>query len=45
MAARLRAAVPPGTPIALIPEAYHHVLIDQPLALVAALRTQLAVWA
>ena len=27
-----------------IPEAHHHIMIDQPLALVAALRSLLAVW-
>jgi pimeloyl-ACP methyl ester carboxylesterase len=42
--ARMRGLPPPGTPIIAIPEAYHHVLIDQPLALIAALRTLLAGW-
>jgi pimeloyl-ACP methyl ester carboxylesterase len=27
-----------------IPDAHHHIMIDQPLALVAALRALLAVW-
>jgi pimeloyl-ACP methyl ester carboxylesterase len=27
-----------------IPDSHHHVMIDQPLALVAALRTVLATW-
>jgi pimeloyl-ACP methyl ester carboxylesterase len=27
-----------------IPDSHHHVMIDQPLALVAALRTLLATW-
>jgi pimeloyl-ACP methyl ester carboxylesterase len=27
-----------------IPDSHHHVMIDQPLALVAALRTLLAIW-
>jgi pimeloyl-ACP methyl ester carboxylesterase len=27
-----------------IPQAYHHVMLDQPLALVAATRTVLAAW-
>jgi pimeloyl-ACP methyl ester carboxylesterase len=31
-------------PVIAIPEAYHHVLADQPLALVAAIRSLLAVW-
>jgi pimeloyl-ACP methyl ester carboxylesterase len=34
-----------GVPIASIPEAYHHVMLDQPLALTTALRTMLAEWA
>jgi pimeloyl-ACP methyl ester carboxylesterase len=33
-----------SSPIVEIPEAYHHVLLDQPLALVAALRAILADW-
>jgi pimeloyl-ACP methyl ester carboxylesterase len=31
-------------PIVEIPEAYHHVLLDQPLAFIAALRAVLADW-
>jgi len=42
--ARMRGLLPPGTPVIEIPEAYHHVPIDQPLALVAALRALLAGW-
>lgn len=34
-----------NSPIVEIPEAYHHVPLDQPLALVAALRAILADWA
>jgi pimeloyl-ACP methyl ester carboxylesterase len=34
----------PGTPVVPIPDAAHHVLIDQPLALVSSLRTLLACW-
>jgi pimeloyl-ACP methyl ester carboxylesterase len=33
---------PPGTALVTIPEAAHHVMVDQPLALVAALRTAIA---
>jgi pimeloyl-ACP methyl ester carboxylesterase len=33
-----------GSPDIAIPEAEHHVMIDQPLAFVAALRTLLATW-
>jgi pimeloyl-ACP methyl ester carboxylesterase len=31
-------------PVVEIPLAAHHVMIDQPLALITALRTQLAGW-
>lgn len=41
---RMRHLPPPGTPIIEIPEAYHHVPIDQPLALVAVIRALLAGW-
>ena len=27
-----------------VPEAYHHVMLDQPLAFVSAIRSLLAVW-
>ena len=36
--------LPAGTPVIAIPDAAHHVMIDQPLALVSALRTLLATW-
>jgi len=36
--------VPADTPSAAIPDSEHHIMVDQPLALVAALRTLLAVW-
>jgi pimeloyl-ACP methyl ester carboxylesterase len=45
MKARMRATLPQGTPFIEIPEAYHHVQADQPLALVAALRSLLEAWA
>jgi pimeloyl-ACP methyl ester carboxylesterase len=35
---------PPGLVEIEIPDAHHHIMIDQPLALVAALRALLAVW-
>lgn len=35
---------PPGLFEIEIPDAHHHIMIDQPLALVAALRTLLAAW-
>ena len=39
-----RAGAPPGTPSIGIPEAWHHVMFDQPLALVATLRALAACW-
>jgi pimeloyl-ACP methyl ester carboxylesterase len=38
------AMLPKHTPIVEIPDAAHHLLFDQPLALVAVLRTLLACW-
>ncbi len=38
------ALVPGGLPVVDLPEAGHHPMLDQPLALVAALRTLLATW-
>ena len=35
---------PPGSPMIEIPDADHHVMIDQPLAFVAALRGLLSAW-
>jgi pimeloyl-ACP methyl ester carboxylesterase len=37
-----KAVAPPGTPFIDIPDAYHHVMIDQPIALVATLRALFA---
>lgn len=42
--ATTRAVLPPGTPMIAIPDAAHHVPLDQPLALVEALRALLADW-
>jgi pimeloyl-ACP methyl ester carboxylesterase len=42
--AYMRELAPPGSPFVAIPEANHHVWIDQPLAFVAALRGLLAGW-
>jgi len=42
--AHIRALAPPGTPMVEIPDADHHVMIDQPLAFVAALKGLLAGW-
>ena len=44
MAGRLRARLGQPVPIAELPAAGHHVLLDEPLSLVAALRTLLANW-
>ena len=41
--AQLRAQRPEATVVEL-PEAHHHAMLDQPLVLLAALRTQLAAW-
>jgi pimeloyl-ACP methyl ester carboxylesterase len=35
---------PPGMPEIEIPDSHHHIMIDQPLALVAALRALFASW-
>jgi pimeloyl-ACP methyl ester carboxylesterase len=35
---------PPGTPWVVIPDAAHHIMLDQPLALVSALAALLEVW-
>jgi pimeloyl-ACP methyl ester carboxylesterase len=34
----------PGAPVCIVPEAEHHIMLDQPLALVAALDGMLAGW-
>lgn len=44
LAAGERSLLPEGTLEIAIPDCAHHVMIDQPLALVAALRTLLGVW-
>lgn len=41
----MRTAFPAGTPLVSIPEARHHVMLDQPLALVSVLRTLLSIGA
>jgi len=40
----MRATAPPGTPEIVVPDAAHHVMVDQPLAFVAGLRALLAGW-
>jgi pimeloyl-ACP methyl ester carboxylesterase len=44
MATEMAGLVPAGLPVVDLPDAGHHPMLDQPLALVAALRTLLAVW-
>ena len=39
-----RAKIPDSIPKIVIPDSEHHIMVDQPLALVAALRSLLAVW-
>ena len=43
-AAFMMSLLPPGSPAVEIPEADHHVMIDQPLAFVAALEALLTSW-
>ena len=40
----LMSLLAPGSPHIVIPEAEHHVMIDQPLAFVSALRALLTAW-
>jgi pimeloyl-ACP methyl ester carboxylesterase len=44
VAAYMAGLTPPGTPHIEIPAARHHVMVDQPLAFVAALRGLLSAW-
>ena len=44
MADRLRGRLGQRAPVVEIPAAGHHVLLDEPLSLVTALRTVLAGW-
>jgi pimeloyl-ACP methyl ester carboxylesterase len=44
IAAYMRGLYPPGTPFIGIPGAGHHIMVDQPIALIAALRACLAKW-
>ncbi|MDB5420853.1 MAG: alpha/beta hydrolase, partial [Brevundimonas sp.] len=43
--ARIQSAVPAGTVFVDIPEAYHHVMVDQPIALTATLEALFESWA
>jgi hypothetical protein len=36
--------IPASAPRVALPDSEHHVMVDQPLALVAAMRTILATW-
>lgn len=40
----VRSAVPAGTVFVTVPEAAHHLMVDQPLAVVTAIRAVLAQW-
>ncbi len=44
IAAYMRGLFAPGEPIICMPEAHHHLILDQPLAFVAALRAILSGW-
>jgi pimeloyl-ACP methyl ester carboxylesterase len=44
LAAYMTGLMGPEAPVVPIPDAYHHLILDQPLAFVAALRTLLAAW-
>jgi len=44
IARHMRAVAPPGTPAIVIPDADHHVMLDQPLAFTAAVRGLLSAW-
>ena len=41
----IRELLPDGSPLISIPEAHHHLFLDQPLAVVSVLRTLLTTWA
>jgi pimeloyl-ACP methyl ester carboxylesterase len=40
----IRSQLPSGTPFVTIPEAAHHLMVDQPIAVVTAIRAVLAQW-
>jgi pimeloyl-ACP methyl ester carboxylesterase len=42
--ADVAARLPSGTPHILMPESYHHLMVDQPIAFVAVLRAMIAKW-
>jgi pimeloyl-ACP methyl ester carboxylesterase len=41
---RIRDVTPAGAPWIVIPDAGHHIMVDQPLALVATVRALIALW-
>jgi pimeloyl-ACP methyl ester carboxylesterase len=41
---RSQSQIPASTPRIVIPDSEHHVMVDQPLALISAMRALLAVW-
>jgi pimeloyl-ACP methyl ester carboxylesterase len=42
--AYVRSQLPEGTPFIVVPDAGHHVMVDQPLAVITAIRSVLAHW-
>jgi pimeloyl-ACP methyl ester carboxylesterase len=42
--AYVRSQVPEETPFITVPDAAHHLMVDQPLAVVTAIRAMLAQW-
>jgi pimeloyl-ACP methyl ester carboxylesterase len=44
IAAYMRGLFAPGEPVVCLPEAHHHLILDQPLAFIAALRAILSGW-
>jgi len=40
----MASVLPKGAPMISVPEARHHLMLDQPLALIAALRTLISTW-
>lgn len=45
MLPEIEAKLPPGSPVVAIPDAGHHVILDQPVAVIAAIRAIEAMWA
>lgn len=41
---QVKTAAGPSVPVVVIPEAYHHIMLDQPLALASALNAVISTW-